>query len=495
MESKDRPLSPDSSAANRSRLHRSVAPHAALGAAAIASIACTLLTRALGQPSGPSPTPQPAATSTPSPLSASEELQRAVPSSLSGLDVLTVSVTLGSDQGQAGDELDASDPAVAALLAPAGTDPSEVEIAASVASHKADANRQVTLDPGREAGVVFQAGAVRIPGRDWSAALDALAVTTGGTPPVTWDRVTVAGHNVLRGQSHRPVGQEVRDDLVPPIHYLASGDTLYYVQSSNAGAAEETIGGLPDGSTSGGGSASTLPPPGSSPLVILIMQRPLPPVCVAEPPGRQHLLMMALDSGLGGVPSPFTTFTVTGQVMASSSPGILTGPLADLPYAAARYGGGHEQLMIEARAVLGGLGVLPLSFDVQHCLYGTWQDEGRVLRIVPPFSDSFTAEIQSGTLCEEEGGVAFSGTLDGDRVSGSDLKTCSPQVCVDAGFLEKAQFLPFSGIVADDGLSVTIDWTGPFYQFEEDNQGNLLYCNQTSTEDNSFTITRLTFGD
>ena len=44
-------------------------------------------------------------------------------------------------------------------------------------------------------------------------------------------------------------------------------------------------------------------------------------------------------------------------------------------------------------------------------------------------------------------------------------------------------------------MSISIDWTGDFYQFEEDSQGNLLSCNATSTEDHSFTITRLTFGE
>lgn len=444
----------------RSRTLREGFALGAFSAAALASLACAALTRAIG----PTATTEPPPTSTPSPLSASEELQRSVPSSVASLDILTLSLT--------GDDLDNSDPAVASFLT--GLDPSEVEIAASTAS---DGN-----------GIVFQAGAVRIPGRDWSAALDAMATMTGGTFPVTWARITLSGHEVLQGQ-------EVRDAVVPPIYYLASGDTLYYVQSNEAGAAEETIGNLPEDSASGGGSTCNFPPPGSSPLVITIMQQPVRQVCVGEPPGRQHLMMMALDTGLGGVPSPYVTFTVTGEVMASSSPPLLVGPLADLPYFAARYGGGHERLTIEAHGLMGGTGFLPLSFDVQHCLFGTWQDDARVLRITPPNSDAFSAEVQSGTLCEEEGGIAFSGTLAGDRVSGSDLKTCSPKVCVDAGFIEKLVFVPFSGVVADDGLSITIDWTGPFYSYEEDSQGNLLYCNQTSTKDNSFTITRLTFGD
>ena len=80
-------------------------------------------------------------------------------------------------------------------------------------------------------------------------------------------------------------------------------------------------------------------------------------------------------------------------------------------------------------------------------------------------------------------------------MSGSDLMTGSQKIRVDADFLESAALLPFSGIVADDGLSITIHWAGSFCQYEEDSQGDLLYCNQTNTEENSFTTTRITSGN
>lgn len=120
----------------------------------LSSFTCTFLTRAPGQSSSPTSTPQPAPTSTASSLSASEEFQRALPTTLAPLDMSTL----------ASDERDASDPAVAAFLA--GTDPSKVRNDASVASG--------------QSGVVFHAGAVRIPGRERSAALDALVTRTLG---------------------------------------------------------------------------------------------------------------------------------------------------------------------------------------------------------------------------------------------------------------------------------------------------------------------------
>ena len=126
---------------------------------------------------------------------------------------------------------------------------------------------------------------------------------------------------------------------------------------------------------------------------------------------------------------------------------------------------------------------------------GTWQDGERVVRIAPSFSSSVTAEVISGSICGEEGGVDFIGMLDGDQLTGDELKVCNPDECVDAGLLPASVTVPFTAHVADDGMSVSFDWTGDFYQFEEDSEGNVISCTKTSTEEHQFTITRLTFGD
>ncbi len=439
------------------------APFAAIAAAGLAALACSLLNRVADTEPAPTETSRPAPTATRPPLTAAEVLQSVEPASLAGVELESVSIT--------GSDLDLTDPALADFLANLRVDPSELKIS-------------VVFAPAGSS-MTFYAGAITIPGRDWAATLDGIVASAEADPATTWEVVTLDGRSVLRAAA-------ASDERLAPMYYTAAGESLYFVQSSNSQTAEEAVSDLPGEAGSGGSTAPELPPPGVSALVILLIQQPQLPVCAGEPPGRHRLMAMALDTGLG-ILSVHNTFSLTGLLMASTSlPPFLYGPLLDYPYAAARYGGGGgERLLIEARAVLGGYGSYTLAFPVQHCLSGTWQDEERVLRIVPPLSDSFTAEVQSGTLCGEEGGLAFSGTLSGDQVEGSDLKACNPDECVDAGFLPNSVIQDFSGRVADDGMSITFDWTGPFYEWEEDDQGNLLYCRETSTEQHSFTITRL----
>lgn len=442
---------------------RKKAPFAAIAAATLAVLACSLLNRPADTEPAPTETSPPPPTATLRPRTAAEVLQNVEPASLAGVELELVSIT--------GSDLDLTDQALAEFLANLGVDPSELKISVVFAQ--------------AESTVAFHAGAITIRGRDWATTLDGIVASREADPETIWEVVTLDGRTVLRAAAS--------DDSLSPVYYTAAGDNLYFVISSNSQTAEEALRDLPGEAGSGGGPASELPPPGVGPLVIVPIRQPLPPVCVAEPPGRHRLVAMALDAGLGGAPSPHNVFSLTGLLMASANlPPFQFGPLLDYPYAAARYGGGSgEQLLIEVRSMLGGYGSYTLSFPVQHCLYGTWQDEERVLRIVPPLSDSFTAEVQSGTLCDEEGGIAFSGTLSGDQVGGSDLKACNPEECVDAGLLPNSVVQDFSGRVADDGMSINFDWTGTFYQFEEDDQGNLLDCRETSTEQHSFTITRL----
>src|SRR3990172_11388196 len=109
-----------------------------------------------------------------------------------------------------------------------------------------------------------------------------------------------------------------------------------------------------------------------------------------------------------------------------------TGALADFVYAASRYGGGLERLTIEDRSLLGGFGQYLLEFPVQHCLGGEWLDGERVVRITPPSSTHFTAEVVSGTICEESGGIDFRGTLYRGPPFPAAFKSCSPQECPQA---------------------------------------------------------------
>ncbi len=443
----------------RSRTH--TMPALPVTAVMMASLACSLFARS-------SPTPEDTPTAEPTGVSAGrsarEVLELAVSSEIGGLEVVITSLK--------GDELDPD--AMAALAETYGVDPAQVEIAGAAA---ADEN-----------GLTFQAGVIRVPGRNWAAVLDALGGTGTSGYGATYEWVELGGRRVLKAQS-------ADDPALPPVHYASLGDAVFYVQSSDAGAVESSVDALPDEEGQGGSEEWQPPVPGTFPLLLTFIERPQAPVCVGGPAGRQWLKVMAIDTGLG-VPYPYTTFSVTGRLMRASSQGVQAGPMAIIPYAAERYGSdGREEVRVDAVSLMGGLGQATLAFDVRHCLYGTWQDGERVVRITPPFSDSVTAEVIEGTLCGAEVGIDFSGVLDGNQLTGDELTVCNPDECVDPGLLPPSATVPFTARVADDGRSVDFDWTGSFYQFGEDSQGNIVSCTRTSTEDHQFTITRLSFGE
>jgi len=431
-------------------------PALPVAAVMMASLACSLFARSSPGPEA-TPTPEPTAV-TAAVRSARDVLEAAVPSTIGGDEIVISSLN--------GDELDPE--AMAALAEAYGVDPAQVELAMA-----AD-----------ESGMTFQAGVIRVPGRNWAAVLDALAEI--GTPGVgaTYEWAEMGGRRILKAQSSD-------DPALQPVHYASLGDAVFYVQSSDEGAVETSVQALPDHE---GGSGEWQPPvPGTFPLLLTIVERPRTPVCVGEP--AEWLKVMAIDTGYG-VPYPYTTYSVTGRLMNSADLPFQTGPMAIFPYAAERYGAdGREEVRVDAVSLMGGLGQATVVFDVQHCLYGTWQDGDRVVRITPPLSDSVTAEVIDGDLCGEPGGIDFSGVLSGDQLTGDDLTVCNPDECVDPGLLPPSATVPFTAQVSDDGWSVSFDWTGDFYQFDEDAQGNIVSCTKTSTEDHQFTITRLTFGE
>ncbi|MEX0825483.1 MAG: hypothetical protein WD184_01805 [Acidimicrobiia bacterium] len=395
------------------------------------------------------------------PRSASELLDQAL-SSLSG-EVELVSIT--------GEALDLTDADVAALIESFASDAGDVEIAAAFQSEAG--------------GPSFVAGAIRVPRRDWNGVLEALA-ESGEIHGVTYEWIEMAGRQVLRATAADEFGWT-------PVVYISLGDTVLYFQSSDQAAVESAVESLPESPEGDEPVAYDPPAPGIFPLMLVIIRQPQQPVCVAEPAGRHRLEVMAIDTGLG-IPYPYTTFFVSGRLM---DPNVApqVGPMATYPYSAISYGSdGRELVQVEGISLAGGQGQTTLAFEVRHCLEGTWQDGDRVIRIAPPGSPAITAEVISGEICREEGGLDFSGTLEGDRLTGGDLKVCNPEECVDAGLLPASITVPFIGQVADDGQSVAIDWVGAYYEIEEDSSGNAISCTNTHTEDNQFTITRLTFG-
>jgi hypothetical protein len=174
---------------------------------------------------------------------------------------------------------------------------------------------------------------------------------------------------------------------LPSVHYASLGDAVFYVQSSDAGAVVTSVEALPEDAGEGSSDGWEPPVPGTFPLMLTVVERPQAPVCVGEPVGRQWLKVMAIDTAFG-VPYPYSTYSVTGRLMDRRP--AFGGPMAVIP-ARAVWGDGREEVrgrrIADGRARAGDL-----AFEVQHCLYGTWQDDERVVRITPPFSDSITAE-------------------------------------------------------------------------------------------------------
>ena len=442
-------------------------PLIALASLSLAILACSLLDR----PEATEPAPAETAPSLPtsSPKPAADVLHDLAPPSLAGTDLESISIT--------GADLDATDPAVAEFLAGLGVDPSELKIS-------------VAFAPGG-GEVTFQAGAITIPGRDWATILSEILSASGSDANATWEVVTVGDRNVLRVAA-------TADEIVSIAYYAAAGDTLYFTQSNDAEAAEEAISELPGQVGPGSEPDFQRPPPGSEPLTILLMEQLHFPVCVGEPPGRHILAAYVLDESSGGVQDPSYYFTLTSltgvmdpHIMFASLPTI--GGVFFFPgYSAVRWDSGGEQLRIEARGVPGeGVGTTIFHFPVKHCLQGTWQDGDRKLRILPPYADSLTAMVQTGTLCGQERVQAFSGTLNGQVVSGSDMMVCEPEECAEAGLVPKTSLVEFTGRVADDGMSVKFEWPYVSYNLEYDDGGNLIACTVTGTEPHSFTITRL----
>ena len=422
-----------------------------------ATMACSLFSGGPDPTTSPPPSPQarPSPTS-PRPPSAAEIVEAAAPASLGGLP-LTSLVVSGAD-------LVANQPELAAVFSQAGVDPAEVEVAVRAAS--------------AEAGVVYQIGVVTWPGAYWGSVLAADIAAAAEQEGMTVATVEVAGRPALR--------LRWADAAYPDTLLVASGDSVVFLRADDGEALEASVDALPEAA----GEAEPAPfLPGMGSLMLVVLSSPIPPVCVGEPPGRHHIQVLAIDTAVG-VPSPYNIFMMTG-LLGPMPPAIpQTGALADFVYAASRYGGGLERLTIEDRSLLGGFGQYLLEFPVQHCLGGEWLDGERVVRITPPSSTHFTAEVVSGTICEESGGIDFSGTLDGDRISGSDLKVCPPEECVEAGFLPNSALVPYDGTIADDGMSMTINWEGRFYEIEYDNAGAAIRCTDVRPESHTFTVTR-----
>ena len=128
---------------------------------------------------------------------------------------------------------------------------------------------------------------------------------------------------------------------------------------------------------------------------------------------------------------------------------------------------------------------------VKHCLTGTWQDGPRTVEITQTFNQVI-AVIVSGTIVCGETGQTFSGTLDGDTITGTDLKVCNDAECVKAGLQEKVTYTSFTGTVSADDMSIDIQWVRLLVHYGYDKNGNLISCTYQGSETAQFTMTMVT---
>jgi len=324
---------------------------------------------------------------------------------------------------------------------------------------------------------------------DWETALTQFAAAiegAGGTAPYDLEHLTMGGLAVVHLTADGP----------PPVsvYYHASGDTIWIVDSADAELVERVFEALPAAASVAAPAAAPQSPsgvPGAGPLFANLLRQPLPPVCVAEPFGRQQLMYMVIDAGSHvPVPAFMTPSTiVAGQV----SPIVATGGAAPIFQYKANLYINPENILFQVFVPGGGQGIGTALFNVQHCLNGRWMDGAREIEITHSGS-SVIAALISGEICEESGGNDFTGTLSGEQLSGSDLKVCNPDECVEAGFLENAIYIPYTATVASDGMSADFQWQNQFYDIVYDDNDNVVACNETYTQQESFSITRLTFG-
>jgi hypothetical protein len=341
--------------------------------------------------------------------------------------------------------------------------------------------------PGADSDLSFRVIALTA-GVDWTSALAefvaAIEAAEPGTPYLL-EHVVFAGRAVVK------VSLDGSGDV--STYYYASGNTIWVVDAGDAELAQRFFEELPSGTAAlpAAVPAGPAPVPGQGVLVANLITHPQQPVCIAEPYGRQLLMYIVLDANYQ-VPVP-VTMTPLSVVQGSFLEPVSAGAGPTFHYQAEQFGN-MESITVQAVAWAGGAGNGFTTFPIQHCLNGTWQDGSRVIRFAHTGSQ-VTGSVESGTICDEPGGVAYSGTLTtgADMFSGENLKVCNPDDCVSAGLLPAAAFVHFDATISFDGNFIDFEWTNTFFDIEYEN-GVAISCTQSSQSADFFTISRLSFG-
>jgi hypothetical protein len=376
-----------------------------------------------------------------------------------------------------GAELLAADAGWADAFAALGASADAVEIAHSAAL------------PG--SALDLRAAAWTAPGAGWAQRLADLAAGIAAHPAAGYvaEEVALGGHPAWKVTVPS-------DPAYSATWYVVEGETLLVFVSGDEALLGDVLAELPPPAAAALAAraprGAPLPMPGESVLALLLLSPIRPPVCVAEPFGRNALVLIALDAGYG-VPVP-AFFTVNSALLGETNPIVSFGGSGILYYRAARYGS-QEQLTLQAFTLVGGQGIHLLFFPVQHCLNGLWQDGDRLVTVTQ-LADHLSAELTSGTICGEEGGFDFTGDMvDPEHFAGSDLKVCNPEECVEAGLLEASVLVDYTASISFDGSSAEVAWESTQFDLVYDDDGNLVSCPPNGEiQPRTFTLERLSFG-
>jgi hypothetical protein len=375
----------------------------------------------------------------------------------------------------------------AQIAAPA--DDAWTQALARIGASAADLTLAVAVPPPKPASDL-QLGAFRIARTDWTSRVNALVAAANAAGTVTFTTVQLGGKTVQRGQTTAtPAG--------PKGYYYVAGDTLFFFSATNEAEVAEALGKIktPPASSAPLRGAVPIPTDLPPPTGILLFSRlvvPVNPVCVGAPPNPGSSFMYMLTDGN-------TIPIVSGGALVQATYGMAfppatVGPLVQFEYQARSWAGGNASLItLDAFSSVygdhGRFSIIPPDLNVLQCLNSSqWMDGDRVVAIASK-GRSFTATQTGGSLNCGSLGVVFTGTFSGSQLSGSDLVVCNPKACVSAGFLSETGTTTYQGTMADDGLSIAMNWDAPDYKLTYD-KGTLISCTPLPTVPQAFSLTR-----
>jgi hypothetical protein len=278
----------------------------------------------------------------------------------------------------------------------------------------------------------------------------------------------------------------------PGSYYYATEDVLWML-SGDEGLVEDVLELLPGSNGSLDVTAAGDPPPvGSGTVHVRFTVDTTGRACVAEPFGRKWFHAVALDDSYQ-VPLVATFFAMPSAALETNPSYVENRSVGTFEFRA-RELADPNSITIDAVTPTGsGVGIG--TARTTHCLNGLWDDGGRAI-VIDHFGGTVDARWTEETGCHSAGGLDFGGDLPvaGTTISNGFLEACAPEECVEAGALEPAVLVEFTGEVYPDGNRIDIFWDAQQYDLVYDEENNVIGCTPTHKEPRSFSVTRNTFG-